>query len=299
MVIRYVEGMHGMGDNLHQRAIVRKWLAAGEEVWLDTPWPEIYHDLPVHCFSTGSRLRTQAKNIRRSGIDRAQRPSEYSQLVQVSYPQKLVRQCGSVMRAMAASVHGSAAAVYDFRFPVPAAWTHGVDVPPDRPLLVVRPLVKRREWGGAEQRNPDPVAYADVFELLRGDAFVVSVADIERGHEDIVSVLDADLYLHKGELDFKRLAALWRDADAVYTAPGFGVVLAQAVGTPVCAVFGGYEKSYSFSSGLDFSDCLFIDADVGCDCFSHHHACDKRITVMRWRDKIAAFRSRNLLQADR
>jgi hypothetical protein len=36
--------MHGMGDNLHQRAIVRR-LMEQDVVYLDTPWPSVYHDL--------------------------------------------------------------------------------------------------------------------------------------------------------------------------------------------------------------------------------------------------------------
>src|SRR3546814_11400043 len=40
----YVQGMHGLGDNLHQRAILRH-LMQSHEVWLETPWPCIYHDL--------------------------------------------------------------------------------------------------------------------------------------------------------------------------------------------------------------------------------------------------------------
>lgn len=293
MVIRYVEGMHGMGDNLHQRAIVRKWLAAGEEVWIDTPWPEIYHDLPVHCFSTGSRLRTQAKNIKRSGINRAKGPAEYSRRTRIFYTPDQIRLSRSILKAMAHFAEVPQTDL-DFRMPVPDDWTHGLNIPSDRPLLVVRPLVTRREWGGCAARNPDAQTYIDVFNRLRGDAFVVSIADLERGKEAATTELPADLCLHKGELDFKQLAALWRDADAVYCSPGFGIVLAQAVGTPVCAVYGGHEKAYTQSGGDNFTECLYIEPDIGCECHNHPHACDKRITLDRWYGKIDAFREDHL-----
>src|SRR5690348_14858775 len=63
-----VRGMHGLGDNLHQRAIVRDYLGRGHKIWLETPWPSVYHDLvgrQVRLVNTGSRLRTQAKNAER------------------------------------------------------------------------------------------------------------------------------------------------------------------------------------------------------------------------------------------
>ena len=54
-----VHGMHGMGDNLYQRAVIRQ---VGP-VFLHTPWPQLYADIPnVTCLKTGTRLRTQAKN---------------------------------------------------------------------------------------------------------------------------------------------------------------------------------------------------------------------------------------------
>lgn len=289
MVIRYVEGMHGMGDNLHQRALIRQWLAAGEEVWLDTPWPEIYHDLPVHCFSTGSRLRTQAKNIRRSGIKGSRGPAEYSRRTRIFYTPDQIRKSRSILKAMAHFADVPQADL-DFRMPVPATWKHGLSLPADRPVLVVRPLVTRREWGGCAARNPDAIAYAEIFDRLCGDAYVVSIADLERGKEAATTELPADLCLHKGELNFKGLAALWRDADAVYCSPGFGVVLAQAVSTPVCAVYGGHEKAYTQSGGDAFAPCLYLEPDVGCECHNHHHACDKRITIALWHDKIDAFK---------
>jgi hypothetical protein len=55
--------------------------------------------------------------------------------------------------------------------------------------------------------------------------------------------------------------------------------LSQAIGTPVIAVFGGFECSRSFSYGHRFAPTLGIDPINPCQCFSHTHQCDKRIDL--------------------
>lgn len=292
----FVQGMHGLGDNLHQRAVVRQ-LMRTNEVWLETPWPSIYHDMPgVHLVQKGSKLRTQAKNVLRE-IDQYSGkpcPAKASQ-VQVRYPPAMVRKHRSVLAAMCAQV---GVPVDDFRMPAP--WDHGLDLPAGKPILVFRPLVERSEWGGNRSRNPDVAAYLKLLESIRDRFFVVSVADLEQGKEWMVhDDIGADLTIHKGELDFKQLAALWRDASMVFTAPGFGVVLAQAVGTPVVAVFGGYEGAYSFDAGAKLTPTLAIAPIEQCDCFSHTHKCNKTIDVPNALERLARFTGEHIENADR
>jgi len=272
----HIQGMHGMGDNLHQRAVVRE-LVQTNEVWLETPWPSIYHDMPeLNLVQKGTRLRTQAKNLNREiGAYTNRSIPRGARSMRISYPPDMVRQHRGVLAAMSAQV---GVAVGDFRMPVP--WSHGLDLPEDKPVLAFRPLVERTEWGGCRNRNPDIDSYLRLFDSIRDRFFVVSVADLEDKQEWMVHrEIGVDLTLHKGELSFQRLAALWRDASMVMSSPGFGVVLAQAVETPVVAVFGGYEAGYSFDAGARFTPTLAITPINQCDCFSHTHPCDKTINM--------------------
>lgn len=272
----YIHGMHGMGDNLHQRSIVRT-LMQDHDVWLETPWPSIYHDLDIHVVSKGSKLRTQAKNAaREADLFEHSEPPKGARELRVSYSPDRVRQCGSVLAAMSKQCNLPTG---DFRLPVPQAWIERVPVSTDKPILVYRPLVERREWTGCRNRNPDAGAYHEIFQSMRDGFFVVSVADLVGGEEWMTSVaIEADATFHKGELDFQQLSGLFAMASLVYTAPGFGVVLAQAVETPVIAVFGGYEDSQSFRSGNP-TPYLGIDTVNPCRCFSHSHRCEKRINM--------------------
>lgn len=292
----FIRGMHGMGDCIHQRAIVRELIKTGAHVWLETPWASIYHDLVgphLALVSKGSALRTQAKNAAREAnrFTRLRPPSHATQL-QVSYAPDQVRRQGSVLGAMSKACR---VPVGDFTLPIPRSWREKAQEwiagwNTQKPLLIYRPLVERKEWGGCRARNPDHAAYADLYESVRERFFVVSVADLEPGKEWMVGrPIDADVELHLGELEFETLAALMSEAALVYTSPGFAAVLAQAVGTPVCCVFGGYENAKSFSAGARFAPYLGIEPGRPCDCFRHDHRCDKRIDVPAAIQALQAF----------
>jgi len=166
--------------------------------------------------------------------------------------------------------------------------------------MLYRPLQERAEWGGCRNRNPDHAAYAELFRSIRDRFFVVSVADFEPGREWMVGEpVEADLEFHNGELDFETIAGLTRMASLVFTPPGFAVVLAQAVETPVACVFGGYENSKSFSGGARFSQYLGIDPIRPCHCFSHDHQCKKAIDMPKAIARLKAFAEAALESRDR
>lgn len=279
-----IRGHHGLGDNLHQRAIVRQLLAAGNDVWIETPWPSVYHDLPVHTVMKPSALRTQAKNLTRESSRFSKEPvPRDAKVIQLRYSGDGVRRAGSVLAAMACP--GFDPAVVDFRLPVPEDWLQiaietvaAAGWESHRPLMLYRPLVERAEFASGALRNPDPAAYAALFKSIRSRYFVVSVADLEPNKEWIVGErVEADARFHRGELDFTALAGLASLSNLVFCAPGFATVLAQAVETPCVTVFGGYERGTSFSAGARqsfFSGYLAIEPQEACECFDG--ACPKR-----------------------
>jgi hypothetical protein len=279
--------MQGMGDNIHQRAIIRD-LIRRQEVYLETPWPSIYHDLRgprLKLVCKPSSLRTQVKNMEReaSRYDMAVAPQGFGDRnLRIWYNAEDVVREGSVLAAMCSN---AGVTEHDFSLPVPdewrmatmdflRGWTNG------KPLLVYRPLVQRTEWAGCSARNPLIDHYHEIFNSIRDKFYVVSIADLVPNIEWMVSKpIDADLELHAGQLPFEVMAGLFARASLVYASPGFAVPLAQAVGTPVVCVFGGYENSQSFAGGAALAPYLGIDTEVPCLCFSHHHKCVKDIDV--------------------
>jgi hypothetical protein len=290
----FVQGMGGMGDNLHQRALVRQ-LMASWTVYLETPWPSIYHDLMgsrLRLIRHQTSLRTQAKNVRREWDKYDVLPPGTMRTLPVWYTPNDVRSEGSVLAAMLKSVHCSER---DFSMPVPADWHYQLDAQlpywvPTKPVMVYRPLIERTEWGGCFARNPDPDAYYTLVQSIRDQFYVVSVADLVPGVEWMTSQpIRADIEFHHGELSFEMLAALMERASLSYASPGFATILAQAVGTPSVCIFGGYENSSSFSAGAALAPYLGIDPINPCSCFSHKHPCRKDIDVPRAASTLDAF----------
>jgi len=183
---------------------------------------------------------------------------------------------------------------YDFSLPIPDAWhERAVDIVArgrGKPILIYRPLVVRTEWEGCEVRNPDPVAYHAIFQSIRDRFFVISIADLVPRFEWIVSKpIKADLEFHRGELTIETMAALFQHAALVYSPSGFAPHLAHAVGTPVVAIFGGYESSMMISLGAHMSPTLAIDPINPCNCFRKDHSCEKAIDVEQAISRVSAF----------
>lgn len=289
-----IEGMQGLGDNLHQRAIVRQ-LTRDRRVFLETPWPSAYHDLVGPMLSLVHRpfgLRTQAKNaLRLRHLYGPPAPGD-AQRMRTWYTHDQIRQHGSFLAAMAAN-SGIRAQLCDFQLPIPPEWDDAAQRlldrwQPAKPLMLYRPLVERTEWAGCASRNPDHHSYADLARDLRERFFVVSIADLAPGKEWMVGErIDADVECHAGDLTFEELAGLTARADLVFCSPGFAIVLAQAVDAPLIAVFGGHEAARFYDHGS--SRHLFIEPITPCACFDRRHPCDKRIDMRSARVRIENF----------
>jgi len=297
-----VDGMYGIGDNLHQRAVLRE-LMRDFDVYLISCHFTLYWDLVrqgLKVIFKPTRLRAQAKTIER----------ERQLFHKITVPLNGVRKKiwynkvdidkhGSILMSMFGEF-GLRPEKPDFSLPLMPEWRAAArglieSWKPGKPLMVLRPIVRRREWDG-DSRNPDPHAFDAIYRSIRERFFVVSVADLAPGLEWIVGdEQDADVKLHQGELDFGTMAALWAEASMVLTPAGFGPVLAQAVGTPSITVYGGRESSRTTqAAGAHLAPTCSIDTVKPCDCHSHRHRCEKRIDVPKALERVNEFVNQNL-----
>lgn len=291
-----VIGMQGLGDNLHQRAIIRE-LMKTNDVTLATCWGSLYHDLVARGLKLAhrrSQLRTQAKTqAREIAMLRGTLPKGARS---VTIWPRGVQAAGSILGAMFASVGLAMPERPDFSLPVPREWRKALRArlpatAAGKPIMVHRPIVLRREWDG-RSRNPDLAAYDALYRSIRERFFVVSVADIEPGQEwvDGPPYQEVDLVWHRGELHFPHLAALWAEAALVFSSAGFAPILAQSVGTPSVTIYGGRESSRTTNwVGAHLAPTLMIDPDRPCDCHSHHHHCQKAISLGPAVKRLQAF----------
>lgn len=263
----HIDGMHGLGDNFYQRAIVRV-IAQQREVSLATSWPQLYADLPVRCVRPHVRLRTQAKNAARGGLAWGQRVAGESRSWHYA------RREGTILQALCDDIAVQLDSV-DFSGPA-------VPHVAREPYVVVRPATVRREWR-ADSRNPSPRYLAQAVTALRRRFRVVSIADLQPGEEWALDPLPpADERFHAGELQLEELLKLVAGAAAVVGGVGWLVPAAIAYRRPMFLVFGGWGRHNGpariFDPRLDTSLIHQAIPDHFCMCSSATHACDKRIT---------------------
>ena len=289
-----LQGMHGCGDAIHQRGIIRL-LMTKYDVTLESSWVAPYHDLitqGLRVINKPTSLRTQAKNARREAGLFAKGVPAGARVRKVWYSPQEVRQNRGVFAAMCRNCDVDYQKA-DFRLPVKQEWVGAARAAvgcPDKPILVYRPLVERTEWLGCKARNPDYEAYAALYASVRDRFRVVSIADLIPGKEWAVGQdVDVDQRFHAGELPFETLAGLLSIATMVFASPGFAVILAQAVETPVVCTFGSYEASYSFSGGARWCPYLGIDPIIPNDSFSHATNHDKTIDLPKAKASLALF----------
>jgi hypothetical protein len=301
----HIQGMHGMGDCLHQRAVLRQ-LMQRYDVTLETSWPSMYHDLIANGLKVTRRgvgLRTQTKNASRESESALYSPrhSFTRAALRISYHgQQVLSTPSKTILEVMCNVTGTSYADADYRLPVPAEWGRSLykalgtlpQISRERPWMFYRPLVARPEWRGSMARNADETAYHDLFNSIRDQFFVVSVADLVPGVEWIVGPdAKADLSFHRGELVFEAIAALAQQSDLVFTSSGFAAVLGPAVETPTISIIGGYEDVRCHDSGKKFSPYLAIGPKDNCSCWTSScgRICNKEIDIDAARAAISRF----------
>lgn len=272
--------MYGLGDNVFQRPFVR---AATEryEVWLDTPWPELYADIDIRFVRGNRKLRTQQKNIALQPKDRWSKPPPMRE-VKVSYGGELSN--FSVVHALERKWSALKVAFDPALFDLPDMGSS--PVVSDRPIAVVRPVTVRTEWRN-EARNPKPEYVNAIAAELMATHTVVAVADIVPGEEWLTGELPpAHRYFVFGELAVRELLALVRDADVVIGGVGWIVPAGLALKVKTFVVLGGHgghnapEKITDLR--LDLSRIGFATPEKFCRCTNMLHNCEKSIVNPMW-----------------
>lgn len=286
----YFRTWGGLGDNVYLRPAVRRLAELGD-VWVETPWPELYADLPhVHFVRPDIADRTyptlDLRHARRN-LDAQVRAWE-------DIPEAAMEVRPYVL-ATAANIPDGLLTGLRFRHRMPADATLPTGGPwvfdlPDfgpppvaPPYAVVRPAVLRREWM-APARNPRPEYIAQAAQLLQERGLpVVSVADVQEGEEWILPPEPpADHVFHHAELSIPQLISLLRHAEVVVGGVGFILPVALATRTPLLIIAGGHGRTeceeWLTAPWMDTSRSRWIYPDQFCQCFRMDHDCPRDIS---------------------
>jgi len=287
--------MFGIGDCLHQRAVLRR-LLEHYDVWLETCHIWQHLDLlehgNLHLILRPTRLWMHEQNIAK---ERGRYPDVYCPARQIPrgahqirnwYLKKEIDRTGSILGAMFLAA-GLEYGIPDFSLPIRPEWrtSRVLNViemarASGRPMMIYRPIVLRKEWNSAS-RNPDPQCYEQIYAASRKHFFTVSIASLRTNVEWIVGPEQpADLKLHGGQFEMWELAALFAEASVVFCNAGMAPVLAQAVGTPSIVIYGGRESFRTTQrAGAHLAPTLGIDTVDPCDCHTNLHNCNKQVDV--------------------
>jgi hypothetical protein len=276
----WLKGMGGLGDNVYQRPLVRHLAAQRRQVWLSTPYPELYTDLPevIPVRWATLELRCQLKNMARQAAGVFQPPPQRAQAIRLHYALKDLR--GTISQELERAA-GTPIPRASWRFDLPPF------APPQvrfrRPYAVIRPVTIRREWPNPA-RNPDPEYIALAARELRRRGFrVVCVADIDGKQEWAAAPLpEADRYLVHGELALPQMMALVQGAAVVIGPVGWIVPTTIAMRKPAVVICGGLGAHNSpqvlVDPRMDASRIRFLLPEPYCaTCRDPKHVCQKAI----------------------
>lgn len=262
-----INGMKGLGDNVYQRSFI----PTAREVILETPWPQLYSDMPnVHCVPSNTNLRTQRKNERRSASAyQKPAPQKQQRSITVSYGAERTVYDGMFKRFQ---VSAQPLSLPDFGQPIVSG-----------KYALIRPVTIRREWRADTRNCQAEYVREAAMALKEAGITVVSVADLQNGQEWLVGDEPyADIRYHKGELTVEQLMALAKGAFCIVGPVGWIVPVSMAYKTPAWIICGG-QGGFNHPSKLTHPNwgehkTVFAHPDKWCMCKLKQHDCNKEIS---------------------
>jgi hypothetical protein len=272
----YIICMDGLGDGIYHRPFV-KMVARRYDLWLRTPWPELYADFGIRFVRSPIQLRTQQKNIERQNSQLWGRPPRGCGTLQIRYK----RHDLLTMNVIKSLERQYPAANGSYQMDLPNFGPSPVTTA--RPIALVRPATLRREWL-APSRNPRPEYIQEAIDILIARGFcVVSVADCDGTAEWFEGKEPGGMTFkfHQGELNVDRLLALVQHSAVVVGGPGWILPAALAAQTPLFVIFGGRGGHNSpdklFDPRMNLSKVGWLMPEPFCRCVEAHHVCNKTI----------------------
>lgn len=277
-----VSGYAGLGDNVYQRPFIRAAASRIKNLYLKTPYPEIYADIDnVKFIEHGDNYRCARKSMVGSKRCFVQ-PPRNTETVKIGYTAHDLEH-SNIFAAFDAQLPMCGA---PFVFDLPDTGPSKIAKFIRRPFVIVRPVTVRAEWDNST-RNPLPEYIAQAACAARKAGFAtVSIADVDNVDECFVGdPPDVDFAYNDGRYDVNELIAAVRASAGVIGGVGWAVPFCIATATPLLCVLGGcgaHNAPHIIAPPniVDSSRVIWAIPDRYCMCAVHVHDCDKRIADM-------------------
>lgn len=276
-----VNCMEGIGDQIYMRPYIRL-LTETHKVYVKTVMPELFMDLEVNFVERPDSIyRTQLKN-KSTRAKFSKEPSSYDVTINTNYSAAALEKFSIVshFEHIFGFELGSSNPVYDLPYLPP----HNLVIPSDKKLAIIRPVTYRKEWlCSSRAPKPEYIAWC-TRELRAAGYYTISVADTDDVNEWIPGEIpDADLKLHRGELDIYQTLSLMSESDIVVGGSGFIIPAVMSMKKPsLFIIFGGrglYDNPHKvFSFKADMSKIGWSTPNKFCRCSMMEHNCDKSIS---------------------
>lgn len=230
-----VETMHGMGDNIYAREVVRSLLPRwGDRLFVRTAWPQMFWDLDVELLRPNTELRTQRRNVEEYR-DWGHIPDGPYQRLHLHYDTRDWMAGRSIPEALLHNANVSRSG--DFSFHPRDEWVDQVRrVRPKGPFAIVHPSTSRTEWRNVA-RAPRP-EYLQQLVHQHTEFEWWEITDLVPGVEELIGP-PLQGVKSVGGFSTEQLIALVSLADVVVTGPGFMLPLAISLRVPTVCLFGG------------------------------------------------------------
>lgn len=275
--------MHGIGDNLWARPFVKRLVQEGHDLYIITPLPFVYGDLPVKFIKTESPLRAQKAYLEKSAskFTFVERPADFDKEIYFYYDHADIKFHGIIAHIEEAFGFEIGSTELDYDFPANME-PHGLNLP-DKKIAIVRPSTIRKEWP-CTSRSPKPNYVPWCSKILMDMGWhVISIADCSVGEDWIESGGEPQAHqkFHNGELGLERTLSLIKDANIVVGGAGFIIPATICAQTNLFIIFGGrgmYDNPHKLLDlRLDLTKIGWALPNNFCRCRAMDHECDKTI----------------------
>jgi hypothetical protein len=270
----------GFGDSIYKRPFVKQ--LQGHDIFLYTPFPELYSDLKVKFCRPHTKLKTQRKNIdKHDALKTWTEEKPYGYNLAMSYTSGL--STGNVIEAMEGWVELES---FDFTIPVVE---EGIERAKeiiskvDKKVCILRLPSVRNEWA-CESRNPEPRYFQEIIDAYNDRFYFISIGDCGENEYLVGEYTGIDLELHNSQLSLWEAVNLMRLSDLIVSIPCFTLPLSIAYGLKAFFIYGGYVKhDRLIDKRMNLSTIGYIEPSPFCNCVKNNHNCNKEINGLLWR----------------
>lgn len=282
----YASGYFGLGDNIYQYPFIEKLSKQHNEIFIDTPFPELFSTIHnVRFCNRRTSLKTQSKNMDKYSRSFWVTPPYSTPDIHFSYHRG--RKMGlSVIQSFS---RDAGVTIDDFSIPIQDKWIDDAKswIPKtDRKICVLKLPTIRKEWPNPS-RNPPMGYFHKIVDEFRKDLYFVCLADNTGDEYFPEEPPKVDKMYEHGEIPWETILGLIHLSDIVICYPSFFLPASIALRAKCFCVYGGsVGNKFLVDSIMDLSKYDFIEPDPMCNCFATKHNCNKQIDTQLMIDKI-------------